>query len=118
MDLALDLGYRLLPAFESPTGIPYGTVNLLHGVPPNETPITCTACATSLSIEFGMLSALSGDQSFLAVAEQAVDAVWSFRTPLGLLGMHIDVETGQWTEKVHRNLKVILLRFLLNLCSF
>ena len=29
--LALDLGWRLLKAFDTPTGIPYGAVNLLHG---------------------------------------------------------------------------------------
>jgi len=29
---ALQLGYRLLPAFDSPTGIPYGYINLFTGV--------------------------------------------------------------------------------------
>ena len=39
LELAVDLGARLLPAFRaSPTGIPYGTVNLRWGVPPGETP--------------------------------------------------------------------------------
>ena len=32
LDMALDLGERLLPAFDTPTGIPYGTVNMRHGV--------------------------------------------------------------------------------------
>ena len=29
---ALELGVKLLPAFDSPTGIPYGYINLLTGV--------------------------------------------------------------------------------------
>ena len=31
--LAEDAARRLLPAFDTPTGMPYGTVNLRHGVP-------------------------------------------------------------------------------------
>ena len=46
LDLAVDLGDRLLKAFANPnTNIPYGTVNLRNGVPLAETPIVCTACA-------------------------------------------------------------------------
>lgn len=37
LTLAHDIGRRLLPAFKSSTGIPYGTVNLLHGIPHQET---------------------------------------------------------------------------------
>lgn len=38
--LAEDAARRLLPAFNSSTGMPYGTVNLRHGVPQDETPVT------------------------------------------------------------------------------
>jgi ER degradation enhancer, mannosidase alpha-like 2 len=41
--LAVDLGRRLLPAFSTATGIPFGTVNLRYGVPPKETEIASTA---------------------------------------------------------------------------
>ena len=57
--LALDLGERLAPAFETPTSIPYGTVNLRYGIPRGETPVASLAGAGSLSIEFGVLSALT-----------------------------------------------------------
>ena len=43
--LAEDLARRLLPAFDTPTGIPYGTVNLRYGVPVNESQFTCLAGA-------------------------------------------------------------------------
>lgn len=45
LELAVDVAERLLPAFDTPTGIPIGTVNLRHGVPPEETTITSLAGA-------------------------------------------------------------------------
>ena len=47
-------------AFNTPTGMPYGTVNLRYGVPPSETSITCTAGCGTFIIEFGTISALTG----------------------------------------------------------
>ena len=41
--------------------MPYGTVNLRYGVPPGETPITCTAGVGTFIVEFGTLSRLTGD---------------------------------------------------------
>jgi hypothetical protein len=58
--LAKDIGERLLPAFNTLTGIPYGTVNLRSGVPNGETEIASTAGAGSLLIEFEVLSSLLG----------------------------------------------------------
>jgi mannosidase alpha-like ER degradation enhancer 2 len=45
LQLSLDLGERLMPAFDTRTGIPYGTVNLRSGVPRGETKIASTAGA-------------------------------------------------------------------------
>ena len=59
--MAEDVVKRLLPAFNTPTGMPYGTVNLRHGVPEGETPITCTAGVGTFIVEFGALSRLTGD---------------------------------------------------------
>lgn len=41
LELALDLGKRLLPAFNTPTGIPYARVNLRYGVEKGESQETC-----------------------------------------------------------------------------
>ena len=68
LNLARDLADRLLPAFETPTSIPYGTVNLKHGVPKGETQEACTAGAGSLIIEFGVLSSLLGDMKYYNTA--------------------------------------------------
>lgn len=98
MHLAIDLGERLLPAFATPTGIPYGTVNLRHGVPVGETEIASTAGAGSLLVEFEVLSALSSDDRFGDAAFLAVQALYSRRSYLGLLGKHIHTSNGQWHE--------------------
>ena len=46
LEMALDLGKRLLPAFETPTGIPYARVNLRHGVEKGESQETCRCVCT------------------------------------------------------------------------
>ncbi|KAG6580370.1 ER degradation-enhancing alpha-mannosidase-like protein [Phytophthora cinnamomi] len=96
--LAVDLGVRLMPAFDTVTGIPYGTVNLKHGVPKGETPIASTAGAGSLSIEFTMLSVLTGDPKYAAASRGAVRALFQRRSKIGLLGKHINTKNGDWTE--------------------
>lgn len=59
--LAEDVAQRLIAAFDTTTGMPYGTINLRSGVPPGETSVTCTAGVGTFIIEFGTLSRLTGD---------------------------------------------------------
>ncbi|XP_037496867.1 alpha-mannosidase I MNS4 [Jatropha curcas] len=63
LDLAEDLARRMLPAFDTPTGIPFGSVNLLHGVDEHESKITSTAGGGTLTLEFGVLSRLTNNPS-------------------------------------------------------
>ncbi|RUS81987.1 hypothetical protein EGW08_010256 [Elysia chlorotica] len=95
--MAENVARKILPAFDTPTGMPYGTVNLRHGVPKGETTVTCTAGVGTFLLEFGALSRLTGDPIFEKTAVRAIRALWKFRSPLGLLGNHIDVSTGKWT---------------------
>lgn len=59
--LAEDVAKRLIVAFDTKTGMPYGTINLRHGIPEGETTVTCTAGIGTLILEFGTLSRLTGD---------------------------------------------------------
>ncbi|XP_054166132.1 ER degradation-enhancing alpha-mannosidase-like protein 2 [Oppia nitens] len=95
--LAEDAARRLLPAFESKTGMPYGTVNLRYGVPENETPITCTAGVGTFVLEFCTLSRLTGDPIFQNKALKAINALHKSRSKIGLVGNHINIEDGKWT---------------------
>ncbi len=118
--LAFDLGRRLIPAFVTPTGLPYPRVNLRHGVPfyakspfnlnaesgqcqPNQNPMvelteTCSAGAGSLVLEFTTLSRLTGNPLFEQLAKQAFWSIWKRKSAIGLVGSGIDSETGQWTS--------------------
>ena len=100
LQLSIDLGQRLLPAFGTDTGIPYGTVNLRYGVPKGETEIASTAGAGSLSVEFEVLSRLSGDARFGDAALKAAAGLYKRRSAIGLLGKHIHTRTGKWYESV------------------
>ncbi len=96
LELADDLGTRLLPAFNSPTGMPYVFVNLktgkTRGVESNPAEIG------SLLIEFGTLSKLTGKQIYYDKAKRALVAVYDRRSPIGLVGSTINVETGKWID--------------------
>jgi len=98
LDLAEDVARRLMPAFETATGVPFGTVNLRRGVPQDETPVTSVACGGTLLMEMGLLSALTGNGTYVAAARRSLRAMWDRRSALGLVGSHIDSDTGQWTQ--------------------
>ena len=99
LELAHDIGKRLLQAFDTDTGIPYGTVNLLHGVPFGETTVASLAGAGSLSLEFELLSRLTNDPSFGKAAKLATRGLWIRGSPtFTLYGKHIDIKTGRWEE--------------------
>ncbi|XP_071558806.1 ER degradation-enhancing alpha-mannosidase-like protein 2 [Temnothorax nylanderi] len=97
--LAEDMARRLIAAFDTPTGMPYGTVNLKYGVPEGETSITCTAGIGTFLLEFGTLSRLTGDPLYEEVAMNAIKALHRYRSSIGLVGNHIDVLTGHWTAQ-------------------
>ncbi|EGO01815.1 glycoside hydrolase family 47 protein [Serpula lacrymans var. lacrymans S7.3] len=98
LEMAHDLGNRLLPAFATPTGIPYARLNLRHGVLRGETLETCTAGAGSLILEFATLSRLTGDDRFEQAAYKAFFALWNRKSSLGLVGNTINIWTGTWTQ--------------------
>lgn len=101
LELAEDMGSRLLPALEvTKTGIPYGTINLLYGVPQGETTVASVAGGGTLALEFEMLSRLTGDPRYGRAAKLATRAIWMRRSkhPLNLVGKHIDIQNGLWTE--------------------
>ncbi|KAM4622474.1 ER degradation-enhancing alpha-mannosidase-like protein 2 [Discoglossus pictus] len=97
--LAEEAARKLLPAFNTPTGMPYGTVNLLNGVNPTETPVTCTAGIGTYILEFATLSRLTGDPEFERVAKRALKGLWESRSEIGLVGNHIDVVSSKWVAQ-------------------
>ncbi len=96
LDKALDLGDRLLPAFDTPTGMPRATVNLATGVAAGTE--SNVAQIGTFVLEFGALSRWTGDRRFEDAARTALDALEARRDPVtGLLGSAYDVDTGELT---------------------
>lgn len=96
LDLADDLGTRLLPAFDSPTGLPYKYVNLKTGKTRGE--ISNPAETGTLLIEFGTLSKLTNKPVYYEKAKRALVETYNRRSSIGLVGTRINVETGEWTN--------------------
>jgi mannosidase alpha-like ER degradation enhancer 2 len=96
LDLADDLGRRLLPVFDSPTGLPYKYVNLKSGKTSGE--ISNPAETGTLLIEFGTLAKLTGKRVYYDKAKRALVETYNRRSSIGLVGTNINVETGKWTN--------------------
>lgn len=96
LELADDLGKRLLPVFNSPTGLPYVYINLRTGAVRGDT--SNPAEAGTLLMEFGTLSKLTGKKVYYEKAKRAMVELYNRRSPLGLVGQSIDVRTGKWTS--------------------
>jgi uncharacterized membrane protein YgcG len=106
LEKALDLAERLLPAFDTPTGIPLSWVNLTEtGQKPfqprkEKDRSTCAACAGTLLLEFATLTRESGDTRFELAAARAARALHSLRSPLtGLVGNTVDVDSGAFLRR-------------------
>uniref|UniRef100_A0A8C4F979 alpha-1,2-Mannosidase n=1 Tax=Dicentrarchus labrax TaxID=13489 RepID=A0A8C4F979_DICLA len=105
LHMAKDLGLRLLPAFNTSSGLPYPRVNLKHGVRGPETRTgtetdTCTACAGTIILEFAALSRFTGDPVFEAHARRAMDFLWEKRQRnSNLVGTTINIHSGEWVRR-------------------
>lgn len=94
---AEDLGTRLLPAFNSKTGMPYRYVNLRTGK--TDGVISNPAEIGTLILEFGTLARLTKKPVFYDKAKTALVEVFRRRDPkTGLVGENINVDTGEWTN--------------------
>ncbi|KAL5235323.1 hypothetical protein ACI65C_002733 [Semiaphis heraclei] len=101
--MAKDLGYRLMPAFNTTTGIPYSRVNLKYGIKKDQLHYfqeTCTACAGSMILELAALSRLSGVPIFEEKAHRSMDSLWSLRhRSSNLMGTVLNVDSGDWIRR-------------------
>ena len=96
LTLAKDLGDRLLPAFKTPTGMPYRYIHLQTGALRDS--INNPAEIGTLMMEFGKLSKLTGDQKYYEIAKKAIMEVYKRKSKIGLVGLQINVTNGNWTN--------------------
>lgn len=94
---AIDFANRLMPAFETETGIPTYWVNLKTGERRGDT-VNVAEAGTYL-IEMGVLSYYTKNPVYYQAAKKASMAIHKRRSSLGLIGDIIDVNTGQWVSE-------------------
>uniref|UniRef100_A0A3B3Y044 alpha-1,2-Mannosidase n=1 Tax=Poecilia mexicana TaxID=48701 RepID=A0A3B3Y044_9TELE len=102
LDKAKDLGSRLMPAFKTPSKIPFSDVNIGKGTahPPRWTSDSTVAEVTSIQLEFRELSHLTQDPQY----QDAVNEVMRLVHKLpgkhdGLVPMFINTNSGQFSHK-------------------
>nr|XP_019612254.1 PREDICTED: endoplasmic reticulum mannosyl-oligosaccharide 1,2-alpha-mannosidase [Rhinolophus sinicus] len=98
---AEDFGNRLMPAFQTPSKIPYSDVNIGTGVahPPRWTSDSTVAEVTSIQLEFRELSRLTGVKKFQEAAEEVTRRVHALSGKKdGLVPMFISTHSGLFTH--------------------
>ncbi|KAJ5195094.1 Mannosyl-oligosaccharide 1-2-alpha-mannosidase [Penicillium cinerascens] len=97
IEKATDLAERLLGAFESPSGIPYASVNLnkSEGLQShNDGGASSTAEATSIQLEFKYLAKLTGEAEYWKVVENVMQVVDDQKPRDGLVPIYINPKEG------------------------
>ncbi|TVR70155.1 MAG: glycoside hydrolase family 47 protein [Marinilabiliales bacterium] len=93
LDKARDLADRMMPAFGSPTGLPWYYVNLRTGEVRGE--VICVAEAGTFIVEMGVLSYYTKDPKYYQAAKNAAEVIYSSRSPIGLISQDYNVITGE-----------------------
>lgn len=98
LEKAVDFADRMLPAFNTETGIPTYWVNLKTKEKRGDT--VNVAEAGTYTFEMGILSYYTKDPKYYQAGKKATLAIYNRRSEIGLIGDVIDVNTGEWVSKV------------------
>jgi len=99
LEKAKDLADRLMGAFESPSGVPFASVNLKTsvGVPSHDDGgASSTAEAATLQLELKYLSKLTGEAFYWEKAENVIKVIDDNGMQDGLLPIYIYASTGNF----------------------
>jgi hypothetical protein len=102
VEKATDLADRLLGAYESPSGVPYASVNLrsMKGIESHaDAGASSTAEATSLQLEMKYLAKLTGETNYWTSSEHVMKVVDDNGEPDGLLPIFIYADKGTFRSK-------------------
>uniref|UniRef100_A0A3Q3WT74 alpha-1,2-Mannosidase n=1 Tax=Mola mola TaxID=94237 RepID=A0A3Q3WT74_MOLML len=102
LEKAVNLGTRLMPAFKTPSKIPFSDVNIGKGTahPPRWTSDSTMAEVTSIQLEFRELSRLTQEPQYQEVVNEVMKLVHQLSGKQdGLVPMFINTNSGQFTHK-------------------
>ncbi|OXU26534.1 hypothetical protein TSAR_014740 [Trichomalopsis sarcophagae] len=99
-DKAALLGERLLPAFQTETGIPHSLINLHTGASKNygwaSSGCSILAEIGTMHLEFTYLSDITGNPIYRAKVEHVRKTLKNLEKPKGLYPNYIHPKTGKW----------------------
>eukprot|EP01028_Stygiella_incarcerata_P011186 TRINITY_DN6201_c0_g1_i1.p1 TRINITY_DN6201_c0_g1~~TRINITY_DN6201_c0_g1_i1.p1 ORF type:complete len:627 (+),score=182.35 TRINITY_DN6201_c0_g1_i1:93-1973(+) len=98
LEKADDLGKRMLPAFDTPSGIPRSTINLGDGS--SSTPgwtggSSILSEVGTLQLEFKKLAQLTGNDIYRQKVDHVMDVLYDQMPDDGLLPIYIDANSGR-----------------------
>ncbi|CAL8248415.1 unnamed protein product [Merluccius merluccius] len=102
LEKAKDIGSRLMPAFKTPSKIPYSDVNIGKGTahPPRWTSDSTVAEVTTIQLEFRELTRLTRDQQYQDAVGEVARLVHQLEGKQdGLVPMFINTNSGQFTHQ-------------------
>lgn len=104
LNKAIDLADRLLPAFDSPSKIPFASINLHSGEPVKahfNAGASSTAEATTLQLEFKYLAQITGKKKYWDAAEKVMIRMYEIEKPDGLVPIFINPDSGEfWGSEI------------------
>ena len=102
IEKATDLADRLMGAFDSPSGIPYASLNLntSQGIPSHvDKGASSTAEAASVQLEFKYLAKLTGEANYWEKVEKVMQVLEGNNAEDGLVPIFVFADTGEFMGK-------------------
>ncbi|KAI0964590.1 hypothetical protein AcW1_001376 [Taiwanofungus camphoratus] len=99
LERAKDLADRILPVFDTPTGLPLSMVNLAkrEGVPEKDNRgLVSTAEISTLQLEFKYLSLLTDEEVYWERVEQVMKVIKNARIATGLASIFMNPDDGRF----------------------
>ncbi|THH14487.1 hypothetical protein EW146_g5847 [Bondarzewia mesenterica] len=105
LEKAKELGDRILPAFDTPSGLPLSMVNLgqRKGISDKDNQgLVSTAEASTLQLEFRYLSLLTDEDIYWKKAERVMAVIRAARMPPGLASIFMHPDSGRFVTSAIR----------------
>ncbi|XP_055523662.1 mannosyl-oligosaccharide alpha-1,2-mannosidase IA isoform X4 [Wyeomyia smithii] len=103
LDKAKYVADKLLPAFQTPTGIPYALVNVNNGISKNYGWASGGSSILSefgtLHLEFSYLSDVTGDSVYRERVQTIRSVLKDIEKPKGLYPNYLNPKTGKWGQQ-------------------
>ncbi|CAG7786722.1 unnamed protein product, partial [Allacma fusca] len=97
LDQANAVGQLLLPAFDTPSGFPYGQINPATGETNRGETISMAALGT-LHLEFLYLSEVTGNPIYAEKVDKIRQNLWNLEKPNGLYPNKVNTQTGRFAD--------------------